>query len=487
MMEQAGFTDTPSSEDLLNRDDYVCALKEIVTTCKTPMTISITGEWGSGKTSFVRQLKKKLDKKEIEFVEFNTWEISQFEANDNLKLSLLKSFISEITPDKETEKEFAKIFKKVATVGTNIFFNKVADLDLKEITELTKDENIDDESSIVQDVKRLKKSIEKQISTKNKRYVIFIDDLDRINPENAIEILEFLKLFLSMKNCVYLVAIDEKVIGEGLKSKYKNLDKSFNDTRNYFEKLIQLPFYLPNTLSNDEQVSGYIEKLRKSSSIEKMDLGLISKIVNCSIGGNPRRIKRIMNAYWLLSIIMNGKKASTKASTTASPELLFYIVCFQTHYNDRYSEFEMLINQNTSIDDTIRILNEGIGDEDENLKKFLSILGEDFYKVLSKELLQLILSFSRVNRAEAGNTENLAQSMRDYIPILFESMGKEKLTRIELWKGLTDQFPKLNESPGAFNGLLDRVNKEIGVKVSNQDGKILVRDKTKKKPVYYFV
>lgn len=167
MENKKGYTDAPSSKDLLKRGDYVQALKKIVTTCDTPMTISITGEWGSGKTSFVHQLKGQLDKEKIEFVEFNTWEISQFEPNDNLKLSLLKSYVSEIAPDKKT----AKLLKRVIRAGANVFLstalNKFPKLDFSnlDLEKLLKGESIHGESSIVQDVKELKKSIEAQISS----------------------------------------------------------------------------------------------------------------------------------------------------------------------------------------------------------------------------------------------------------------------------------------------------------------------------------
>lgn len=417
-----------------------------------------------------------MDKEKIEFVEFNTWEISQFEPNDNLKLSLLKSYVSEIAPDKKT----AKLLKRVVSKGANVFLNKITNLDLDKLFELVKDENTHDESSIVQDVKELKKSIEDQISSKNKRYVIFIDDLDRINPENAIEILEFLKLFLSMEHCVYLVAVDEKVIEEGLKSKYKNLDPTFSNSRNYFEKLIQLPFYLPNTLSNDEQISEYIGNLGEFNSVRGIDLNLVSKIVNFSVGGNPRRIKRIMNAYWLLRTIMDGKEVNKKVK----PELLFYIVCFQTHYNSQYSEFEASINKNATIKETITGLKEDNGDNAEFLD-FISILEKDFSKGLSVEVLKSIMSFSQVNRTEIGNAGNLTEDMRELIPILFDST--EKMTRQELWSELKEEFPTLKEKPGAFNGLLHRVDKGKGKAILNGEGKVLVRDRSEKEPTYHFV
>ncbi|REC31221.1 hypothetical protein CF160_01645 [Enterococcus pseudoavium] len=481
MENKKGYTDAPSSKDLLKRGDYVQALKKIVTTCDTPMTISITGEWGSGKTSFVHQLKGQLDKEKIEFVEFNTWEISQFEPNDNLKLSLLKSYVSEIAPDKKT----AKLLKRVIRAGANVFLstalNKFPKLDFSnlDLEKLMKGESIHGESSIVQDVKELKKSIEAQISSKKKRYVIFIDDLDRINPENAIEILEFLKLFLSMKNCVYLVAVDEKVIEEGLKAKYKNLDSAFSNSRNYFEKLIQLPFYLPNTLSNDEQIREYIGNLGEFNNVRGIDLNLVSKIVNSSVGGNPRRIKRIMNAYWLLRTMMDGKEANKKVK----PELLFYIVCFQTHYNGQYSKFEASINQDVTIKKSITSLKNN--EDNAEFLDFILILEKDFSKEISEEAIKSIMSFSQVNRTEIGNAGNLTEAMRELIPILFDS--DEKKTRQELWNELKKEFPTLNEKPGAFNGLLHRVNEGKGKAISNGEGKVLVRDRSEKEPTYHFV
>lgn len=278
---------------------------------------------------------------------------------------------------------------------------------------------------------------------------------------------------------MYLVAVDEKVIEEGLEAKYKNLDSAFSDSRNYFEKLIQLPFYLPNTLSNDEQIREYIGNLGEFNNVRGIDLNLVSKIVNFSVGGNPRRIKRIMNAYWLLRTIMDGKEANKKVK----PELLFYIVCFQTHYNGQYSKFEASINQDVTIKKSITSLKNN--EDNAEFLDFISILEKDFSKELSEESFKSIMSFSQVNPTEIGNAGNLTEAMRELIPILFDS--DEKKTRQELMSELTEEFPTLKDKPGAFNGLLRRVDKGEGKAISNGEGKVLVRDRSEKEPTYHFV
>ena len=52
--------DTPSVEDQLGFDTYVNTIAEMIgdPTFNTPFCIGIFGDWGVGKTSFMRQLEK---------------------------------------------------------------------------------------------------------------------------------------------------------------------------------------------------------------------------------------------------------------------------------------------------------------------------------------------------------------------------------------------------------------------------------------------
>lgn len=52
------------------------------------------------------------------------------------------------------------------------------------------------------------------------RVVVFVDDLDRLVPGKAIELLEVLKLFLDCENCVFILAIDYDVVVRGAAEKY---------------------------------------------------------------------------------------------------------------------------------------------------------------------------------------------------------------------------------------------------------------------------
>ena len=54
----------------------------------------------------------------------------------------------------------------------------------------------------------------------NRRFVIFIDDLDRLQPVHAVELLEVLKIFVDCENCVFVLAIDTSVVFQGIREKY---------------------------------------------------------------------------------------------------------------------------------------------------------------------------------------------------------------------------------------------------------------------------
>ncbi len=59
----ASVSDQAAEEDALGFEPYVMAIAEFLTNSDTkpPLTLSIEGEWGSGKSSFMKQLKKAIE------------------------------------------------------------------------------------------------------------------------------------------------------------------------------------------------------------------------------------------------------------------------------------------------------------------------------------------------------------------------------------------------------------------------------------------
>ena len=78
-----GFTDEAAYKDLFDVQSYVDGLVKFIKNCVTPMTISIQGDWGSGKTSMMNMIRQELGES-VFSIWFNTWQYSQFNLGDDL-------------------------------------------------------------------------------------------------------------------------------------------------------------------------------------------------------------------------------------------------------------------------------------------------------------------------------------------------------------------------------------------------------------------
>jgi hypothetical protein len=78
----AGLSDQPASDDSLGFAPYVNALFNFLEHEKTlpPFTLTIEGDWGSGKSSFMLQLQKKLKEKKRIIINFNAWRHDKVES-----------------------------------------------------------------------------------------------------------------------------------------------------------------------------------------------------------------------------------------------------------------------------------------------------------------------------------------------------------------------------------------------------------------------
>ncbi len=79
-----------------------------------------------------------------------------------------------------------------------------------------------------------------------KKFIIFIDDLDRCFPENSIVLLESIKNFFSTDNCTFILAIDTGVLSEAIRSKYGY--SSIITGEDYLDKIIKFNYDLPVSL-----------------------------------------------------------------------------------------------------------------------------------------------------------------------------------------------------------------------------------------------
>jgi hypothetical protein len=167
---------------------------------------------------------------------------------------------------------------------------------------------------------------------KSRRLFIFVDDLDRCLPENAVEALEAIKLFLDLPGCVFVLGMDRTVVEQGIKVRYKDLEAVGFDARAYLDKVIQVPLNLP--LLGAAQIKGYLAGI---SGAAAGAFGACSDLILEVAPRNPRTLKRLLNAL-LLTLYLDGFDEASLADLGQSTarrdrvrrlaKLLLLQVCF---------------------------------------------------------------------------------------------------------------------------------------------------------------
>ena len=341
-----GSTDSAAKEDKLNLDRYVEGFANFIKDCETPMTLSIQGNWGSGKTSFFNLVEQRLapdvEKGSVQVIKINSWQYSVVGYSSNLIMVLLSTLIKELESSKEKPNEgeqspsnlndswnkFKSFFKfTVRLLGTAAYghisngASLPAQLNNGEADEA--DANEDDQ---IDSLSKLKEALDQELENKfggkpGGRFVIFVDDLDRLDPVDAVSLMEGVKNLVDFKHCVFVFAIDEDVVFEGVKQKYGN-ELGEKRKQSFFDKLIQVPYRLPMHAYNIEI---YIQSILDND--HKNDSEEITRIIKELTGGNnPREIKRYFNLARMYECIAGANASSERANDPYSMLILATIL-----------------------------------------------------------------------------------------------------------------------------------------------------------------
>ena len=323
------------SEDTLGIDSYAQVLSRFVKETNTPMTVGIQGEWGSGKTSLLNSVWAKLEQGENLLIWINTWEYSLLTSPEEALIKIIVSITEKISACDRNKNSRDKILsatkslvRGAAKIGAGVTLGSNA--------AQVVDELLENNNNTIQVIRQALADSVSDISNRTtnpyQRIVIFVDDLDRLDPVYAVQILELLKNIFSIEKCVFLLAIDYQVVVKGLKHKFGELTEHNEwEFRAFFDKIIQLPFMMP---MSDYNIGRYIhELLQKINYLEKDDIEETSleAVLDLTLGGNPRSIKRLVNSLLLITMMTEVKKTKMQDKF-----LLFTLVCIQITYPTFY-------------------------------------------------------------------------------------------------------------------------------------------------------
>jgi len=337
--------------DLFEIEKYQNGLINFIQNANSPMTIALQGEWGSGKTSLMNSLQEKLcgsldlvdlkdNSSDFYGVWLNTWQYSLMNGKEETLMSIIASLsiqISEIankvhkTNTDKINSRLKGLLKKAVVASAKFAASKVSDGAGDVIDAMLNEEN---EISISHLKSALQDAIDDCINDKNipnpkKGFIFYIDDLDRIDPPVAVEILELLKNIFDLNHCIFVLAIDYDVVVKGLEPKFgKITDKNEREFRSFFDKIIQMPFSMPVT---NYVIDGFLKTNLVSIDYFKDEelkdeelLSSLKSIATWSVGSNPRSLKRLINSLSLIKCI----NSTINTDDIADNELLEKVINF---------------------------------------------------------------------------------------------------------------------------------------------------------------
>ena len=343
-------TDKPiqnSADDQLKMARYTGVLSKFIEISDTPLTVGLQGEWGTGKTSMMYMLLEEFQQKKIATSWVNTWEYSMFRSSNETTPAILRGMLNNLrqncineghwTLSDKTNASIKKIYSFLGNVANQVISNQVG-VDLKSAGSGNETERVYAEiAEVKKEISEIIGDLIKDTKNDYKKVVFFVDDLDRIPPAEAVEVLESLKNLFDVPHCVFVLAIDYDVVVKGLESKFgKKTEENEREFRSFFDKIIQVPFSMPTgtydmgTLLNNKLSSLQID-------VPTNTLQAYSEIVKHTIGYNPRSLKRYINSFSLLKSIRDEDFKITPDEFDQAPNadddlILFALIGIQISY-----------------------------------------------------------------------------------------------------------------------------------------------------------
>ena len=217
------------SNDILDFETTISNLLNFITNCRNDKSfvIGLVGEWGTGKTSILNIVEKRLSENKktnnIEIIKISTW---QYENVESILIEVYNK-LTKIINYKTKIIDFKKIINKYKNITIKYIGIEQPPL----LIDIFK-EDIDSFYDIKQEISSILEKIDKEI-------IIIFDDLDRISTKQLKTILSIIDNIISFNRIKIILCYDEKIIEEILKN-----SKSYDIK--YIDKVVNAKIRIPS-------------------------------------------------------------------------------------------------------------------------------------------------------------------------------------------------------------------------------------------------
>lgn len=294
----------------LNRKEYGEFLASYITGEKDGFVLNLNGEWGTGKTEFLKRFYSHLLTKGHPTIYIDAWE-SDF-SKDPLTVvsSELLTQLEQLNADiggnaKQLKQTMGKVLKGGAvslakfashqlTGDAEIMGGLVERMIDSDETDFV-DKLSEQYSQQIQAIKTIREQLTQLAEVLEKNYeaqlpiVVLVDELDRCRPTYAIEMLEVIKHFFNTPKFVFVVATDTDQLEHSIKAIYGNSFDSHQYLKRFFERKAALPA---------PDLARYLS-VKEFEDINNAEVELFPLIYKRPIDALPRAIMMVTIAFEL--------------------------------------------------------------------------------------------------------------------------------------------------------------------------------------------
>jgi hypothetical protein len=333
--------DTPTLNNKMGWDKALTRLVWRIASCPTPHVLGVHGDWGSGKTSFMRQMQWELGgeiadhaavqarigpgpasakplkpptthQSKVITIWFDAW---RYQNEPSPVVALLQEMKQQMTTLKSLAGKLNKIgyvaaqtvFDTLGQIGKAISIDVLPDAEkIQKRGEQWEQGRFEQTLSTDAIRQQLQGAIHTLLPAQDARVVIFIDDLDRCNPKAAMRLLEGLKIYLSLSQCVFVLGMNEGVLTEAIREEFSALKGAEQPelrlrASHYLEKICTDVYRLPLPSANANLLTEWLHenseyRTKATYAREQAALARALKDLDC-LPPNPRRIKALANQW----------------------------------------------------------------------------------------------------------------------------------------------------------------------------------------------
>ncbi|WP_017212377.1 KAP family P-loop NTPase fold protein [Clostridium beijerinckii] len=460
------------NEDKLKRNRFAINLAQNINNYnyEESITIGLMGSWGSGKSSIINMVKSDIDLSKIELVEFNPWYfsgrkqlISDFFEMLSDSIGTNEGKVNKLGKDLKLYAAALKPLTLIPQIGPIVsILSKISESGGDFLKEYSKSQN--------EDISKIKERINNQIIDYDKRILVIIDEIDRLENEDIKEIFQLVRALGDFDNMIYLLSFDkEKVI------------KVFSSGEDYLDKIINVPLYVPEL--SMKNINDYF--IKELGNIFNNNVQIDSKYWgSIYIGVFENKFKNLREVNRFLNVVRFNSDDIMQDLNIVDYLMINFLKMFDEEVYKFIKENRYILVEASSkdkADDLIKIANIE-SKKDIDFKKLINTIFYDktvppIRGIRIKKYCDSYFEYSLADDVFTFNEINnyIKFTKKEELELFLRDMKKENL--FNLFNNLNDISEKLNQEQICLFeevliekvSLLERKNKNVFSSTSEQE------------------